>query len=203
MRQAFSVICLTTLTLLTTALPLAAQPPQDMAAYEALIAAADKGDAEAAFQVAAALTDSSIVTYDPIKRNAYLDIAVAQNHGEALMMRAMDFEAGNAPIAQDNAQALNHYLRSAKAGFVGAQTVLSIYYETGDLVGAPDLVRACAWIMLAIRSAKAQPDFGAEPGSDQISDLEEARDTYLMELSAEDVKAAEALSYKLLDEIQL
>ncbi|EGF89374.1 sel1 repeat family protein [Asticcacaulis biprosthecium C19] len=203
-RQALMALSLAIVLPSALSLTVAAQEgPAAELAYHYLAQAADAGDADSAFQVALAHTFGNGAPRDLVKRKKYLDIAVAKDHPQALYYRALDYQYGSDLIAKDEAKSLTCLKRSAKLGFVGAQNSLGFNFETGDLVGAIDLVRSSAWYSLSIRTAKADPRYGEAPGSEPISSLEEFRDAVNAQLSPDQITAADALSYTLLEDIKL
>ena len=114
--------------------------------FEALMAKAQAGDAEAQYSVGKALQK------DRQYNDAFhwFEKASAQGHLPAMNSFAQFYELGIA-VRQSHQRGFEIYSRAADLGSAEAMWNISNMYRAGELGESPDFVAACAWAIRAER----------------------------------------------------
>lgn len=110
---------------------------------QALVDAANGGDALAVYEVGNRIFDGRGVTANPAAAVAWYTRAAALGFAPAEYRLGSLYEKG-VGVSVDPAKAVEHYSIAAKAGNISAMHNLAVLYATGTL-GAPDFASAAKW----------------------------------------------------------
>jgi TPR repeat protein len=114
---------------------------------EELKKAAEKGDAEAQYNLGVAYERGDGVPQDYEEAAAWFHKAAEQGHMWAQGLLGMMYYEGRG-VAQDDARAAHWHRKAAEQGLAGAQGILGLMYYEGRGV-AQDYVQAYVWLNLA------------------------------------------------------
>lgn len=121
--------------------------------FAQLLAAAQRGDATAEYNLAMAYALGAGTTRDPARSVDWLKKAVAQGNVAAEYKLAQAYSEG-AGVLSDPQEAFNLYDKAAKAGYGPAQYSLALLYERGGSV--TDLATAERWLIQALHNGVQQ-----------------------------------------------
>lgn len=155
-------------------------------AFATLLAAAEKNNAEAQYQVGKCYALGDGVPQDDRQAIPWYQKAADQgNIGAQLSLGLMYAEGRGVP--QDDTQAVTWYRKAAEQGHAKAQYNLAFMYHSGRGVSQDD-INAYAWYALAANQGQANAADG--------------RDLAASQLNAEQLREATALTAELRSKIQ-
>lgn len=127
------------------------------AAKPHFLIAAERGDANAQFDLALRYADGDGVEQDQSKAVHWYQKAAEQGHAKAQFNLAVRYENGNG-IERDQTKAVRWYLKAAQQGHSGAQFNLALCYRDGDGV-QEDQWKASHWFHMAAEQGDAVAQF--------------------------------------------
>jgi TPR repeat protein len=149
------------------------------AALQQLRALADKGDAEAQFNLGAMYRNGEGVTRDYAAAVAWFRKAADQGLASAQYRLGLMYGMGLG-VPPDSAQALAWYRKAAEQGYAAAQVNLGVIYGMG-LGVREDFVTAYMWFNLAA-------------AQDTVEGAKENRDSLAQQMTPQQIKEAQRLS---------
>ena len=127
------------------------------AAKPHFLIAAERGDANAQFDLALRYADGDGVEQDQSKAVHWYQKAAEQGHAKAQFNLAVRYENGNG-VERDQTKAVCWYLKAAQQGHSGAQFNLALCYKDGDGV-QEDQWKASHWFHMAAEQGYAVAQF--------------------------------------------
>ena len=127
------------------------------AAKPHFLIAAERGDANAQFDLALRYADGDGVEQDQSKAVHWYQKAAEQGHAKAQFNLAVRYENGNG-VERDQTKAVRWYLKAAQQGHSGAQFNLAVCYKDGDGV-QEDQWKASHWFHMAAEQGDAVAQF--------------------------------------------
>jgi TPR repeat protein len=125
-----------------------------------LIAKAEKGDAEARYQLAVKYLIGEGTAMDGKEALKWLKLAAEQGHPRAQYSLGIRYVEGKI-VSQDHVEAAKWYRKSANQGLAPAQYALGVRYAEGT--GVPrDYVEAYKWFTIAHAGGRAQAELNMQ-----------------------------------------
>lgn len=137
--------------------PAQANAPVPATAIADTRARAERGDAEAQFELARRHANGDGLPQDPAQAAAWFERAAVQGHARAQNNLGAAYALG-VGVAKDEARAAQWYLRAAEQGQMYAQFNLGVLYASGRGV-AHDPARAAAWFRKAADQGMPEAQF--------------------------------------------
>lgn len=170
------------------------QYAQALNAYRQL---ADRGDAEAQFNIGQYYREGMGVTKAPGIAFEYFQKSATQGFTQAMYNLAAIYQMGQPGVAPDVAKALEWYQKAAQSGFVYSQVNLALIYYYGQGV-KKDYRKSLAWFTKAADqgSARALINLGTmnETGRGTARDFNKAKQYFQKAADMDSVEGCSALA---------